>query len=125
MAYGNRQRSVMGNKPRQRPGPKPAQHPDEVLVDALKEQYKRDVELLVEFLTTNGRPIFSVQLTPDEELARFRDPLIQPLLLKDIETRQGPAAVGRYIQHIYTLMGNQEKRDLAKWQPNTLPPTEQ
>lgn len=98
-----------------RPGPKPRQHSTERLVAALKEQFKHDVEMVKEFLTVDGRPIFTVKLTPDEELARFRDPNMQQQVLADIERRQGPEAVGKYIQHMYTLMRQQEQRDLAKW----------
>ena len=98
-----------------RPGPKPRQHRTELLVTALKEQFKHDVDVLKEFLTVDGRPIFTVRLTPDEELSRFRDPTMMQQVLADIERRQGPEAVGKYIQHMYTLMRQQEQRDLAKW----------
>jgi len=98
-----------------RPGSKPRQHPDEVLIEALKEQFKHDVSMMVDYLTVNGRPLFHVRLTRDEELTRFRDPQTREEQLKQIEAREGPEAVGRYVSRMYRLMEQQEQHDIELW----------
>jgi hypothetical protein len=91
-----------------RSGPKPRQHQDEKLVDAIKEVFQRDVERLKEFLTINGRPLFTQRLTTVEELARFHDPVVRQQIMDDLDRREGPDAVRAWMERMTRL--NEEYR---------------
>ena len=92
-------------------------HPDEEVVDGVVETFFSDLKDLVEFMLTNQRPLLQRRLTPDEELARFRDPIQQPLLLAEVQSRDGLTGMGRFVQRMYRLMEEQEQKDLRNWRP--------
>lgn len=88
---------------RQRSGPKPRQHPSERLVDAVKERFKRDVVKIKDFLTVDGRPVFTQKLSPLDELVRFYDDTTRNEIIADLDRRQGPDAVRAYYERMAKL----------------------
>lgn len=78
-------------------------HPDEKLVDALEEAFKKDIENVVNFASTHGRIMFTVPLTPEEKWARFSNPQTRAMVIDKILKQEGPEAVKEYVNSMYTV----------------------
>ena len=78
-------------------------HPDEEIIDALEEKFHADLELMVKFVTTNGRPIFNVPLTDEEKWQRFANPTTRAKILEKILATEGPKAVKEYVMSMYKI----------------------
>lgn len=61
--------------------PEKNKHRIERVIDALVERFARDVENLVQAHTVHGRPLFGIELTPDEQQERWLDPVTRAATL--------------------------------------------
>jgi len=93
-----------------RPGRPSAQHRLERIAERVAERFWRRVDLAVESMTINGRAAFLQQLTDDELLARFRDPLLQQEMMADVERREGASGAGKLLDRVYEASLRQEKK---------------
>ncbi len=73
-----------------------AKHQIEEVVDAVVEQFWADVDIIVEYLKTEGRPIFHHRLTDAEQIARFLDSTLNPVVSQDVLTKLGADALLSY-----------------------------
>jgi hypothetical protein len=89
-------------------------HPDEELVEAMVEAFEADVQLVVEFLTTEGRPIFTRPLTAEEQYRYFSNPATRQLMLQRVQQRDGPAGVRRYLDSMMRIGPKLEAERQAK-----------
>lgn len=78
--------------------PEYRKHPDEKFLDALEERFKRDLESLVNFATTDGRVIFQVPLSDEEKWQRFSNPATRARMLERILKVEGPQGVRAYVE---------------------------
>jgi len=85
-------------------------HPDEELVEALTEQFENDVQIMVEFLQTEGRPIFTKPLTPEQQWERFSNPQTRMAIMARLAQNEGPAAIRKYIDAMIRLSGRMEEK---------------
>jgi hypothetical protein len=72
-------------------------HPDEELVDAIVEAFEADVALVVDFLQTEGRPIFTRPLSATQQYQYFMNPRTRQAMLQRILEREGPSGVQKYL----------------------------
>ena len=74
------------------------QHLYEKVIETLVERYYVYVDAIVDALSVDGRPILNVELTKEELIARWLDPVLRDTLIK----------------RAYALDGEKGVQDLAK-----------
>ena len=79
------------------------QHVDEEIVDAVRAQFQIDREINRTYASIGDRPIFTVPLSDEEQWLHWQDPALREQTIKDIEQREGPAAVPKYVTHMATI----------------------
>lgn len=88
-------------------------HPEEEFLDLLEEAFNHDLEMLLEYAQTDeGRFMFTVLLTPQEQLADFRNPQKRAAIEADQMMQGGPEAVREY----HSKMLNYSVNDAVKRQ---------
>jgi hypothetical protein len=84
-------------------------HHDEVIVNLLVEQFDKDIENLIEYATVGGRPMFNVALSPEEQIARFNNPVMRQQIIDRIVADGDPQGLSKYFNHLKGLMGVQKE----------------
>ena len=79
------------------------QHYLELLADKLYEAYELRVDELVNWLTVDGRPVFSRKLSNAERLDDWRDEAKRALIEKQLFEEGGVDAVSGYEHEMNTL----------------------
>lgn len=74
----------------------PKQHYLELLADKLYEAYELRVEELVNWLTVDGRPVFSRKLSDAERLDDWRDEAKRKLIEEQLYQEEGAGGVAKY-----------------------------
>lgn len=72
------------------------EHEAERFVKLLEEQFQRDLRALKEWWRVDGRPAFTTELTPDEELAWWMDPVRRVAMLEKIRDEKGFEAMQKF-----------------------------
>jgi hypothetical protein len=90
------------------------QHEDEEIVAAVRQLFKIDRELNRTYATVNGRPMFTVPLSDEEQWLRWENPTQRQQIMKQIEEREGPEAVTAYVHHMATVA---KRRGTARGAP--------
>lgn len=80
------------------------EHIFERRVRLLAERFEYEVERLTKYLTTEGRPIFSKELTMQEQIARFQNPLIRAQIEAAIAAQEGEFGLQRYRNRMMASM---------------------
>lgn len=78
-------------------------HPDEKLIDALEEQFEKDLHNMIDFATVHGRVMFNTPLTDEEKWTRFANPQTRAMMIDKILREEGPAAVRAYVNSMMSV----------------------
>ena len=71
-------------------------HRQEIRLEMLKQSYEQRLQIMKDAASVNGRPMFHVQLTKEEQLQRWNDPLLRQMFEQDLLKSEGPEAVVKY-----------------------------
>ena len=83
------------------------QHRHERVVDMLAEKLDHDLEILLNWATTEGRMLFHKELTTEELLQRWLIPEIRQKTAQREFDEGGQSAVDRYIKRMTKLQEKQ------------------
>ena len=72
-------------------------------LEMVKQRYERRLQLMKDAATIGDRPMFQVALSEREQLERYNDPMLRPIIMARIEQMEGPEAVTRYQLRMYEL----------------------
>lgn len=85
-------------------------HPDEEIVDMLYARFEQDLADLIEWSKTDGRPIFTTTLSPEQQFTQFMNPQTRDAIMTRLAMQDGPAAVRKYVEHMVKLAPKVEER---------------
>ena len=74
----------------------PEKHRFERLLEMSVQRFDRRLEQMLDAAKVGNRPMFSVQLTRDEQLQRWNDPTVRALTEQELMAQGGPEAVLEY-----------------------------
>ena len=74
----------------------PEKHRFERLLDMVVDRFNTRLEQMLDAAKVGNRPMFSVQLTRDEQLQRWNDPTVRALTEQELMAQGGPEAVLEY-----------------------------
>ncbi len=76
------------------------QHRLEELLDLMEQAFNQELERLLDYSKIDGRYVFHVPLTEEEQLARFQNPQMRDTIIKQILDEEGEKGVDQYMKHI-------------------------
>ena len=76
------------------------QHLYEKVIELLIERYHIYVDALINALSVDGRPILNVELTKEELVARWLDPVLRDTLIKRAYTLDGEEGVSNLAKKV-------------------------
>ena len=82
----------------------PVEHRDERRVAMLKERFEADLERLLKYATTpEGRPMFQIPLTEDEQLDRWMNPETRLAAEEGVLRRGSQDELRRYRERMLSI----------------------